>query len=97
MTDPLEGAPASDRGQLLAATFVMGTFAVCLIRLVGFVQANAVDLLYEDQWDFLRPLFEGRGPWSCFFYQHGPHRQGLGGLVDWYLFNATGWDVRAEA
>jgi hypothetical protein len=57
-----EGALASDRGRLLAATFVMGTFAVCLIRLVGFVQANAVDLLYEDQWDFLRPLFEGRGP-----------------------------------
>jgi hypothetical protein len=100
MTVPLgEGAPASDRGRgrLLGAIFVIGTFAVCLIRLVGFVQANAVDLLYEDQWDFLRPLFEGRGPWSCFFYQHGPHRLGLGGLVDWYLFNATGWNVRAEA
>jgi hypothetical protein len=100
MTEPLgEGAPASDRGRgrLLGATVVIGTFAVCLIRLVGFVQANAVDLLCEDQWDFLQPLFAGRGPWACFFWQHGPHRQGLGGLVDWCLFNATGWDVRAEA
>jgi hypothetical protein len=98
MTAPLgEEAPVSDRGRLLGATFVIGTFAICLVRLVGFVQANAVDLLYEDQWTFLQPLFEGRGPWSCFFYQHGPHSLGLGGLVDWYLFNATGWDVRAEA
>ena len=100
MTEPLgEGALASDRGRgrLIGVVLVIGTFAMCLIRLVGFVQANAVDVLCEDQWDFLHPLFDGRGPWSCFFWQHGPHRQGLGGLVDWFLFNATAWDVRAEA
>ena len=92
-----EAAPTAGRSRLLGATVVIGTFVVCLIRLVGFVQANAVDLLYQDQWGFLQPLFEGRGPWSCFFYQHGPHRLGLGGLIDWFLFNATDWDVRAEA
>ncbi len=90
-------APGSKRGRLLDAASVIGVFVVCLIRLAGFVQDNAVDVLCEDQWDFLKPLFEGRGPWSCFFYQHGPHRLGLGGLVDWYLYHATSWNVRAEA
>ena len=96
---PGENIPAPDpkRGRLLEAALVIGGFIVCLVRLVGFVQDNAVDVLCEDQWDFLRPLFEGRGPWSCFFWQHGPHRQGLGGLIDWYLYRATDWDVRAEA
>lgn len=100
MAEPAaHGAPASARGpgHLAGAAFVAGTFAVCLIRLAGFVKADAVDVLCEDQWDFLQPLFAGRGPWSCFFWQHGPHRQGLGGLIDWCLFNATGWDVRSEA
>jgi hypothetical protein len=100
MTEPLgEGAPAPDgrRGRLIGVSFVIGTFVLCLIRLAGFVQTNAVNVLCEDEWDFLQPLFDGRGPWSCFFWQHGPHRQGLGGLVDWCIFNATAWDVRAEA
>jgi len=94
-----EGAPAPDgrRGRLIGVSFVIGTFVLCLIRLAGFVQTNAVNVLCEDEWDFLQPLFDGRGPWSCFFWQHGPHRQGLGGLVDWCIFNATAWDVRAEA
>lgn len=92
-------APSATRrkGRLPALIVVLGVFTVCLIRLVGFVKAYAVNLLFDDQWDFLRPLFEGRGPWSCFFLQHGPHRLGLGGLIDWYMYRATDWDVRAEA
>ncbi len=39
MTAPLgEEAPVSDRGRLLGATFVIGTFAICLVRLVGYYQ-----------------------------------------------------------
>ena len=90
-------APDPERGRLLSATVVIGMFVVCLIRLAGFVQANAVDLLFLDQWDHMVPTFEDRGPWSCFFWQHGPHRQGLGGMIDWYLYRATSWNVRAEA
>jgi len=89
---------ASDgRGRLLAPALVFGIFGVCLVRLVGFVHDNAVDVLYNDQWDTLRTLFEGRGPGSAFFLQHGPPRLGLGGLINWYLYNATQWNVRAEA
>ncbi|HZP59443.1 MAG TPA: hypothetical protein VFB27_03890 [Opitutaceae bacterium] len=76
----------------VAAVFILG-----LIRLIGFVQDNAVDLLFEDQWAFLTPMFKGEGPWASFEYQHGPHRLGLGGLIEWFLYRATGWDVRADA
>lgn len=100
MEDPLpDPGPrsASDWRALGNAGLVGATFAVCLVRLVGFAKDNAVNLLFEDQWDFLKPLFDGKGPWACFFWQHGPHRQGLGGLIDWLLYRTTGWDVRAEA
>lgn len=76
---------------------VTGAFALGLLRLVGLVMDNAVDVPVEDQWDTLRPLFQQEGPLACFLQQHGPHRLGLGGLVNWYLYNATGWDVRAES
>lgn len=102
MDDPVPSpAPpaggGSSRGSLCAMALVTATFVVCLIRLVGFVQDNAVNLLFEDQWDFLTPMFQGRGPWANFFFQHGPHRLGLGGLIEWYLYTATGWDIRADA
>jgi hypothetical protein len=100
MGDPLlKAASPTDRSRyaLFCLTLVAGMFVVCLIRLCGFVQENAVNLLFEDQWVLLAPLFQGQGPWSCFFFQYGPHRLGLGGFIEWYLYRATGWDVRAEA
>ncbi|MGA2446257.1 MAG: hypothetical protein ABSG50_12600 [Opitutaceae bacterium] len=100
MEDPPPGPgspPGSDRRALCHVALVGATFAVCLVRLAGFVKDNAVNLLFEDQWDFLKPLFDGKGPWDCFFWQHGPHRQGLGGLIDWFLYRVTDWDVRADA
>jgi hypothetical protein len=100
MDDPhLKAASPAGRSRhaLFCLTLVAGMFVICLIRLVGFIQANAVNLLYEDQWALMTPLFQGQGPWSCFFYQYGPHRLGLGGFIEWYLYRATGWDVRAEA
>ena len=74
-----------------------GTFVLALLRLYRLVANNAVDIPYGDQWDTLTPLFDGKGPLSAFFQQHGPHRLGLGGFVDWYLYQATGWDVRSES
>jgi hypothetical protein len=68
-----------------------------MIRLGGLVHTTAVNLLFEDQWDLLRPLFDGAGPWVRFDWQHGPHRQGLGGLLVGWLYGFSSWDVRAEA
>ncbi len=90
-----KAAPPSARPWEVA--FVFGIFVVCLIRLVGFVHDNAVDVLFNDQWDALWPIFAGQGPWESFLQQHGPPRLGLGGLLNWYLYGVTDWDVRAEA
>lgn len=76
---------------------VLGVLVVAMVRLIGLVQACAVNLLYQDQWDLMRPIFDNQGPLACFYWQHGPHRQGLGGVINWYLYRATAWDVRAEA
>ena len=94
---PADPPPAATPARRFGPLVVLGVFTVCLIRLAGFVHANAVDLPFNDQWDALGPLFENRGPWSAFFMQHGPPRLGLGGLINWYLYAATDWDVRAEA
>jgi hypothetical protein len=90
-------AARANRGPLLTLIAVCAVLAVCLIRLAGLVRANAVNLPFQDQWDLLRPLFAGEGPWAAFHWQHGPHRQGLGGMINWFLYRMTGWDVRAEA
>jgi hypothetical protein len=101
MGDPLlQAASPTDRGRhaLFCLILVAGMFVICLIRLGGFVQDNAVNLLFNEQWVELTPLFQGRGPWSCFFLQDGgAQRMGVGGLVYWCLYWATGWNVRAEA
>jgi hypothetical protein len=76
---------------------VAAMFVICLIRLCGFVWDNAVDLPFEDQWVLLDPLFKDQGPRAYFFYQTGPYRQGLAGVIEWYLYHATGWNVCADA
>ena len=94
---PSSDARPVNREKLSRTVFVLGVFAVCLVRLVSLVQATAVDVLFDDQWDALRPLFTNQGPGQTFFSQHGLPFLGLGGVVDWYLFAVTGWDVRAES
>lgn len=57
----------------------------------------SVNTLFWDQWDFWSPFFLEQGPLNAFFYQHGPHRQGLGGIVQWILATFFGWDTRIES
>src|SRR5687767_9566619 len=71
---------------VFTASAILGAMLVGLLRLVVLVKENAVDLLFEDQWDLLTPLFEDSGAWAAFCLQHGPHRQGLGGLANWFLY-----------
>lgn len=70
--------------------------AIGIARLVRLTRDGAVNVLFGDQWDFLSPLFAGEGPWSLFLQQHGPHRQGLGGLLQFALYRGGDWDVRWE-
>ncbi len=84
---------ARQRWWLAAAA---ATWALLSLRLAHFVGRHSVNVLYFDQWDFWEGLFRGDGPWALFRWQHGPVRQGLGGLVIAASARASGWDVRVE-
>jgi hypothetical protein len=55
------------------------------------------NVMFMDQWDFLRPLFNGEGSWKLFVQQQGPVREGLGLVVTGWILQATGWDVRYDS
>jgi len=61
------------------------------------VDTYAVDILFADQWNLYSPMFNGEGPLSAFMYQHGPHRQGLGGALSYWLAQTSGFSVIAES
>ncbi len=71
--------------------------AVLIARLFAFIDRNAVNVLYFDQWDFWGGLFRGEGLWDLFRWQHGPHRQGLDYLVIVACARLSEWDSRFEA
>lgn len=97
-TFPPHGAAGeTPRSPVIAAAVVVATFALGLARLARLVHLGAVNVLFGDQWDFLLPVFRGEGAWAMFLQQHGPHRQGAGGWIQWLIYSVTDWDVRAEA
>src|SRR3972149_747925 len=104
MTQPATTFKESGQGELHAPApshlwLPMGVGAVTLFlafRLFRFIDHYAVDVLFWDQWAFWGGLFDGSDPWALWRWQHGPHRQGLGGLVVAATAWLTGWNVRAE-
>ncbi len=79
---------------------LIATCAVLLLqawRLTRVLWENAVSLLYRDQWDFYNPLFRHASWWQTFVYQHGPHREGVGLMLDRIVLEATSWNARSEA
>jgi hypothetical protein len=97
VTDTGGGAAPSRawRGPLALAVAVCGVLA---LRLFQIINAEAVNILYTDQWDFDDPiLFHPVSLWAAFTHQHGPHRQGLGALVGLLVGRLSQWNTRAEA
>ena len=74
-----------------------GAFVLLGWRLFVLIDQKAVNILFWDQWDFLTPLFEGRGPWELFNWQHGLHRMGVGYFLIQALAEWTGWNTRADS
>lgn len=84
-----------DRLWLLPALAVGGYL---LFRNVGVWDRYSVDVLYWDQWDFWRLMFEeDRGLWAMFNFQHGPHKEGIGYFFLYVVAELTDWNVRAES
>jgi hypothetical protein len=66
-------------------------------RMFSWTNQYAVDLMYQDHWDYYTPLFEHAGIFRLFTWQHGPHRQGVGMLLIAAFASLTNWNLRADA
>jgi len=73
-------------------------FAALAIRLFRLTARYAVNVFFWDQWDFNdATLFEHHSLWEIFRWQHGPHRQGLGGILAALVEPWFRWNSRSEA
>jgi hypothetical protein len=61
------------------------------------INRYASNVLYYDAWDYYQPLFDERSVWAMFPRQHGPVRQGLGGVLLGVVAKATDWNTRADS
>jgi hypothetical protein len=66
-------------------------------KLFWFIDRYAVNVLFWDEYDFLRALRVHATPWELFSWIHGPHRMGLGFFFIGPVFALSRWDSRAEA
>lgn len=87
-----------ERLRVLPALIVAIATLALGFRFFGFISKYSVNVLFYDQWDFLRLFFRGDpGLSELFFLQHGPPREGLGLIADKFLYSWTHWSVRAES
>ena len=64
------------------APLVIAGSVILAVRLFVLVSRNAVNIFYNDQWDFYDAmLFQKHPLWEMFRWQYGPHRLGLGPLI----------------
>ena len=85
--------PPSRSSQALVAV-VFAVLALQLFRLAG---QYAVNVFFWDQWDFNdASLFGHHSAWEIFRFQHGPHRQGVGGLLAALIEPWFRWNSRTE-
>lgn len=76
----------------LAAVFTV----FLVLRWFFLIDKYSVNMLFWDQWDFMGGLFEQKGPWELFSWQHGPHRQGVGFFLTKLTADLSGWNTRME-
>jgi len=78
--------------------FVFLVLAALAFRLFRLADRYAVNVFFHDQWDIHdATLFEQRSLWQIFRWQHGPHRQGLGGLFALLVEPWLSWNSHTEA
>ncbi|HXW93172.1 MAG TPA: hypothetical protein VEK33_21670 [Terriglobales bacterium] len=73
------------------------TFLMLGLRMVLVVWRHSVNFIFWDQWDFYTPLFAHASLWRIFSWQHGPHREGIGLILDKLVLDRTHWSNRAES
>ncbi len=68
------------------------------VRFFGLISQYAVNVFFEDQWDFNdATLFQHHSLWEMFRWEHPPHRQGLAALLQKLIEPGMHWNGRDEA
>ncbi len=80
---------------MLVVAVAVGVFGE---RFFAVIWRYSVNVLYSDQWDYLKPFFvEQASVGKLFLRQHGPHREGLGLIADKFLYPLTHWNSRVDS
>jgi hypothetical protein len=74
---------------------LMGATACCLYRLHILIKNFLVDIPFVDQYYVYKGFVENRSLHDLFFWQHGMHRQGIGGILQKIILDAFAWDNHA--
>jgi hypothetical protein len=62
------------------------------------ISKYSVNVFYLDQWEYLVPFFRNKPSTAeLFFWQNGPHREGIGLIADKFLYPLTHWNARVDA
>jgi hypothetical protein len=72
-------------------------FIAMSVRQYRFVDRYAVNVMFGDQWDIYAPFEPRETLWQQFDHQHGPHRQGVGGVINHVLAEWGYWNSRWDA
>jgi len=71
---------------------------LCAARLIHLVELYSVNIFFGDQWQFDEAtIFQPHSLIEIFRWQHGPHRQGVGGVLSKLLEPLFHWNSRYEA
>lgn len=82
----------------LAVVVVALAFVLYAARIFRLISCYAVNIFFSDQWDFNdATLFHHHSLWQIFTWQHGPHRQGMGGLFEKLVDPIFLWNSRTES
>lgn len=96
----------SSRGSASPATVIHAAelillnviFLALADRFFKLISTYAVNIFFSDQWDFDdATLFQRHSLWQMFSWQHGPHRQGAGALLQWVVEPLFRWNSRTES
>ncbi len=82
--------------QLLINISAVAVVIFIILRWFYLIDKYSVNMLFWDQWDFMGGLFEHKGLWELFSWQHGPHRQGVGFFLTKMTADLSGWNTRVE-
>jgi len=88
-------AQGTRTGPVLAIAAVIGVLGA---RFFGVIRKYSVNIFFNDQWDYLTPLFRHHASIAeLFLRQHGPHREGIGLVADKFLFPLTHWNALTDS